>query len=363
MPSSARRFTRNSDWRARSDAPCQFTAHTHSNLAFGDQLACRSETSASRCSASANNGALELPVHRLPPDRVIQTVTVASRYRWTFAQHQYREPRLAARSGARFKGGSAGCLSVRRPDDYGGGRARTGPGRRRRDGAAVETCPTVARWAPPSGPTNIPSTRGGSVPTDGRWPRPAPIRRCGCGTPVEATNGSRSATASARPSVRNLSKSDGTPAPRTSPITAPARESGGRWPCPEAVAALAPYKDQVMHPLLEEDTAASPPLNSLGRRRSPAAVVGYLAGRPPRSKVSAPRRPTAYRRNHRCDRRGRWRATAPRPPGQRADRRAVARASPGSSGPVSTKPATTSAKSSGSAMRCGVCRRLTSRAR
>lgn len=30
--------------------------------------------------------------------------------------------------------------------------------------------------------------------------------------------------------------------------------------------------------------SASPPLDSLGRRRSPAAVPGYLAGRPPRSK-------------------------------------------------------------------------------
>jgi hypothetical protein len=29
---------------------------------------------------------------------------------------------------------------------------------------------------------------------------------------------------------------------------------------------------------------AVPPLDSLGRRRSPAAVSGYLAGRPPRSK-------------------------------------------------------------------------------
>ena len=29
---------------------------------------------------------------------------------------------------------------------------------------------------------------------------------------------------------------------------------------------------------------ASPPLDSLGRRRSPAAVPGYLSGRPPRSK-------------------------------------------------------------------------------
>jgi integrase len=32
--------------------------------------------------------------------------------------------------------------------------------------------------------------------------------------------------------------------------------------------------------------SASPPLGSLGRRRSPAAVPGYLAGRPPRSKRS-----------------------------------------------------------------------------
>ena len=30
--------------------------------------------------------------------------------------------------------------------------------------------------------------------------------------------------------------------------------------------------------------SASPPLDSLGRRRSPATVPGYLAGRPPRSK-------------------------------------------------------------------------------
>ena len=30
--------------------------------------------------------------------------------------------------------------------------------------------------------------------------------------------------------------------------------------------------------------SAAAPLDSLGRRRSPAAVPGYLAGRPPRSK-------------------------------------------------------------------------------
>ena len=30
--------------------------------------------------------------------------------------------------------------------------------------------------------------------------------------------------------------------------------------------------------------SSAPPLDSLGRRRSPAAVPGYLAGRPPRSK-------------------------------------------------------------------------------
>jgi hypothetical protein len=36
---------------------------------------------------------------------------------------------------------------------------------------------------------------------------------------------------------------------------------------------------------LEEDAeSASPPLDSLVRRRSPATVPGYLAGRPPRSK-------------------------------------------------------------------------------
>jgi site-specific recombinase XerC len=36
---------------------------------------------------------------------------------------------------------------------------------------------------------------------------------------------------------------------------------------------------------LEEDAmSAAVPLDSLGRRRSPAAVPGYLAGRPPRSK-------------------------------------------------------------------------------
>jgi integrase len=34
----------------------------------------------------------------------------------------------------------------------------------------------------------------------------------------------------------------------------------------------------------EVAVSASPPLDSLGRRRSPAAVPGYLAGRPPRSK-------------------------------------------------------------------------------
>jgi integrase len=36
------------------------------------------------------------------------------------------------------------------------------------------------------------------------------------------------------------------------------------------------FKEQAMPP--------APPLDSLGRRRSPAAVPGYLTGRPPRSK-------------------------------------------------------------------------------
>src|SRR3954447_18330118 len=34
----------------------------------------------------------------------------------------------------------------------------------------------------------------------------------------------------------------------------------------------------------EDTVSTSPPLDSLGRRRSPASVRGYLAGRPPRSK-------------------------------------------------------------------------------
>jgi integrase len=36
--------------------------------------------------------------------------------------------------------------------------------------------------------------------------------------------------------------------------------------------------------VIEKIVTASPPLDSLGRRRSPASVPGYLAGRPSRNK-------------------------------------------------------------------------------
>ena len=100
----------------------------------------------------------------------------------------------------------------------------------RRDGAAVgRRTPPPARH-PPRGTIQTSFTRWRSVPTGARWPPPAPIRRCDCGTPSSgATNRSRCATASARPSITTSARPTGTASSPTSPITAPARESGGRW--------------------------------------------------------------------------------------------------------------------------------------
>jgi integrase-like protein len=67
------------------------------------------------------------------------------------------------------------------------------------------------------------------------------------------------------------------------------RSSGGEARCPAgvtrgAVAAVVGLRGPVRVELLGDAMSVAPPLDSLGRRRSPAAVPGYLAGRPPRSK-------------------------------------------------------------------------------